>query len=77
VVRGVEQTSLLDIDPKKLTPEQLNVIAEHLIKRALGDNPVVVAEPKRRLEAGETVTVETFAQDVTEASGEPTGAQKP
>ena len=40
--RRVEQTNLLDIDPDKLTLEQLDKIAEHLIKRALGDNPVVV-----------------------------------
>ncbi len=56
----------MDIDPDKLTPAQLDKIAEHLIKKALGDNPVAVAEAKRRLEAGETVTVEGIFQDVTE-----------
>jgi hypothetical protein len=57
----VDRSALLwEIDPDKLTPEQLDCIAEHLIKKALGNNPQVVAEAKRRLEAGETVTVEAI-----------------
>ena len=51
---------LWDIDPDKLTPAQLDKIAEHLIKKALGDNPSAVAEARRRLEAGETATVEAI-----------------
>ena len=60
----LEQTNLLEIDPDKLTPRQLDVIAEHLIRRAVGDDPQVIAETRRRREAGETVTVEALAQDV-------------
>jgi hypothetical protein len=33
-------------DPK-LTPEQLDCIAEHLIQKALGNNPEAVAEARR------------------------------
>jgi len=50
--RHVENTNLMDIDPDKLTPVQLDCIAEHLIKKALGDNPKAVAEARRRIEAG-------------------------
>lgn len=62
----VEQTNLMDIDPDKLTPAQLGVIAQHLIEKALGDSPEAVAEARQRLEAGESVTVEGIFQDVTE-----------
>src|SRR5450755_1370245 len=61
----LEQTNLLEIDPDKLTPRQLDVIAEHLIRRALCDDPQAIAETRRRLEAGETVTVEALAQDLS------------
>ena len=51
----VDCTALLsDLDPDKLTLEMLDKIAEHMLKQALGDNPQVVADVKRRLEAGET-----------------------
>jgi hypothetical protein len=46
-------------DPK-LTPEQLDCIAEHLIEKALGNNPETMAEARRRLEAGESVTVKAI-----------------
>ena len=43
----VDCTALLsDLYPDNLTPEMLDKIAEHLIKKALGDNPAVVAEAK-------------------------------
>ena len=61
----LEQTNLLEIDPDKLTSRQLDVIAEHLIWRAVGDDPQAIAETRRRLEAGETVTVEALAQDLS------------
>jgi hypothetical protein len=41
-----------------LTPDQLDVIADHLLKKVLGDNPKAIAEAQRLLEAGETPTVE-------------------
>jgi hypothetical protein len=45
----------------------LDKIAEHLIQKALaGKSPEVVAEAQRRLEAGETVTIE----DCTGEQGE-------
>ncbi len=43
----------MDIDAGKLTPPQLDVIAEHLLKKALVDNPAAIAEVDRRLAAGE------------------------
>jgi hypothetical protein len=49
----IEQTILLDIDPDKLTPAQRDVIAQHLIKEAFADHPQLVAEARRRIEAGE------------------------
>jgi len=59
--RRVEQINLMDIDPDKLTPAQLDKIAEHLIQKALAGKPeAMVAEARRRLEAGETVTVEAI-----------------
>jgi hypothetical protein len=66
----VDCTTLLsDLDPDKLTPEMLDRISEHLIENALGTHdPAIVGEAKRRLEAGESVTVETFTRDVTEVT---------
>ena len=64
----LEQTNLLDIHPDKLTPAQLDKIAEHLLKQALGDNPPVVAEAKRRIEAGESVTVEAMYEFAAQES---------
>ena len=46
----------MDTDPDKLTPAQLDKIADHLIAKALGDNPQAIAEA-RHLEAGETPTI--------------------
>ena len=62
---------LMEIDPDKLTPAQLDQIAEHLIKKALGDNPEAVAEAKWRLEAGEMVTVEAIAEHMMDAPAAP------
>ena len=59
----VDCTALLsDLDPDKLSPEMLDKIAEHLIQKALGPNATseAIAETKRRLEAGETVTVDAI-----------------
>jgi hypothetical protein len=44
----------------KLTPAQLDVIAEHLIQKSLGDNKRAINEARRLIEAGETVTVEAI-----------------
>jgi hypothetical protein len=59
-------------DPK-LTPEQLDCIAEHLIQKALAGQPKeVVDAARRRIEAGEPVTIEQLTQDLAEGSaGEP------
>jgi hypothetical protein len=65
--RHVENTNLLDIDPDKLSPEMLDKIADHLLNKALGGNQRAVAEAHRRIEAGETVTIE----DCTRAGREP------
>jgi hypothetical protein len=66
-------TLLWETDPDKMTPDQLDCIAEHLIQKALAGQPEgVVAQARRRIEAGETVTIEELTQDVTEGSvGEP------
>ena len=62
----VDCTALLsDLDPGKLTPEVLDKLADHLIQKALKEKGLrcdaqAVAEVGRRLEAGETVTVESI-----------------
>jgi hypothetical protein len=63
----VEQINLMDIDPDKLSSEMLDKIAEHLIAKALaGKSPAMVEEARRRLEAGEKVTVEGLCRDMGE-----------
>jgi hypothetical protein len=42
----------MDIDADKLTPAQLDRIAEHLIAKAVGNDPQVIAETRRQLVAG-------------------------
>jgi hypothetical protein len=65
--RRVEQINLMDIDPNKLSPEMLDKIAEHLLAKALaGKSPAMVDEARRRLEAGETVTVEGLCREMGE-----------
>jgi hypothetical protein len=49
-------------DPK-LTPEQLDCIADHLIAKALAGQPKeIVDEARRRIEVGENVTIEELTQ---------------
>jgi hypothetical protein len=67
--RRFEQINLMDIDADKLTPAQLDKIADHLIKKALGDNPAAAAEATRRIEAGETPTIEDCMRVVEQESG--------
>jgi hypothetical protein len=41
----VDRSALLwEIDPDKMTPEQLDCIADHLIAKSLGNNPEAIAE---------------------------------
>jgi transposase len=57
--RRVEQTNLLDLDPEKLSPALLDKISNHLVEKALaGKPPAMIEEAKRRIAAGEEVTVE-------------------
>jgi hypothetical protein len=58
-----------DGDPNTLTEEQQEKLAEHLIRLAVGDDPQIVAEAKRRLEGGETVTVEAMYEYAAERVG--------
>lgn len=44
---------MLDIDPDKLTPAQLDVIANHLLKQLFADHPEAIPEARRGLEAGD------------------------
>jgi hypothetical protein len=61
----IEQVNIEDIDPDKWTPEQLDKVAEALIQKALAGQPAaVVEEARRRIEAGETVTIEALEQDL-------------
>ena len=55
----VEQVNIQDIDPEKLSPEILDKLAEHMIQKALaGRPPEMIEEARKRLEAGEEVTIE-------------------
>jgi hypothetical protein len=69
----VDRSALLwEMDPDKMTPEQLDCISEHLIKKALAGKPeAMVAEARRRLEAGETVTIEELERNQLERAQEP------
>jgi hypothetical protein len=42
-----------EIAADKMTPEQLDCIADHLIAKVLGNNPVAIAEAQRLIEAGD------------------------
>ena len=64
----LEQTNVLEMDPDKMSPELLDKIADHLLKKALGEN-APIAEINRRLAAGEDVTFEEAK--AIEAPGEP------
>jgi hypothetical protein len=78
--RRVEQANLMDIDPEKRSPEQLDCIANHLIKKAPGDNPAAIAEARRRIDAGQVVTIDPACQAVNEPTRttlEPEESQKP
>jgi hypothetical protein len=57
---------LWEIDPDKLTPAQLDKIADHLIAKALGDNPAAIAEMDHPLLAGDSVTFDAVCQAVNE-----------
>jgi hypothetical protein len=70
--RRVAQINLMDLDPDKLTPAQLDCIAEHLIQKALaGKPPEMVEEARRRIEAGEMVTIEELERNQLERAQEP------
>ncbi len=61
----------MDIDPNKLTPAQLDKIADHMIQKALAGQPKeIVDEAKRRIEAGEAVTIEALAEYAADQAGE-------
>jgi hypothetical protein len=64
----IEQVNIQDIEIDKLSPEVLDKIADHLIQKALKDRPAaVVEEATRRLEAGETVTIESLETPAAES----------
>jgi len=69
----IEQVNTQDIDIDRLSPEILDKLADHLIQKALKEkglnNPAAVAEVTKRLEAGETVTVEELEREQTEEPG--------
>ena len=55
----VEQVNIQDIDPEKLSPEILDKLAEHMIQKALaGRPPEMIEEARKRIGAGEEVTIE-------------------
>jgi hypothetical protein len=48
----IEQVNIQDIEIDKLSPEILDKIADHLLAKAVGNDPNVIAETRRQLEAG-------------------------
>jgi hypothetical protein len=68
----IEQVNIQDIDIDKLSPEMLDKIADHLINKALAGQPKeLVEEAKRRIEAGEAVTIEELERNQLERAQEP------
>src|ERR1035438_4189978 len=67
--RRVEQINLMEMDPDKLSPEMLDKIADHLLKKALGDNPVTIRSAQRLIEAGENPTIEDCMRVVEQEPG--------
>ena len=66
----VDRSALLwETDPDKMTPDQLDVIADHLLSRALGGNQRAVAEAQRLIEAGENPTIEDCMRVVEQEPG--------
>jgi hypothetical protein len=52
----IEQRNLLDMDWSELTKQQLDILANHFLKRAVGsDDPAVLSEARRQIEAGTLV----------------------
>jgi hypothetical protein len=47
----IEQTNLLDIDVGQLSDQQLEALADRLIRSAVGNDPALVAQTRRQLEA--------------------------
>jgi len=65
--RRTEQVNIESLDPEKMSPEMLDKIADHLIEKALaGKPPEMIEEAKRRIAAGESVTVESLEQSAAE-----------
>jgi len=64
----VDCTALLsDLDADKLSPEILDKLAEHLIQKALaGKPPEMIEEARKRIEAGEEVTIEELERNQLE-----------
>lgn len=64
----IENTNLFKVDPKSLSPEQLDVLAEHLLKQSIGtDDPATLAAAHKQLEAAcdpNATVVETTAEVV-------------
>jgi hypothetical protein len=54
----------------KMTPDQLDIIADHLLSRALGGNQRAVAEAQRLIEAGENPTIEDCMRVVEQEPGQ-------
>jgi hypothetical protein len=64
----VDCTALLSgLDADKLSPEILDKLAEHLIQKALaGKPPEMIEEARKRIEAGEEVTIEELERNQLE-----------
>jgi hypothetical protein len=74
----IEQTNLMDLDLEKLSPELLDKIANHLIEKALaGKPPWMIEEAKRRIGAGESVTVESLEQSAAEGQAADSSQNEP
>jgi hypothetical protein len=66
----IEQVNIQDIDPEKLSPEILDKLAEHMIQKALaGRPPEMIEEARKRIGAGEEVTIEELEQHQAEREG--------
>jgi hypothetical protein len=73
--RRVENTNLLDMDFTKLSPDQLQVIADQFIKTALGTSDPALVEAKRLELEAKVKAVEGTAVEVPAPSSEISAGQ--
>ena len=64
----IEQTNLLELDPDKMTPAQLQALSELYMQKVLGtSDPALLESAFKQIEAGKTI-IDIEGADVTDAA---------